>query len=63
MAYIVGDYHRGMVVNYYMTLLTQFGPTSLLKHLPQLKKLVWTEAGLALIESHKQKKEKQEWAA
>ena len=63
MAYIVGDYHRGVVVGYYLTLLTRFGPASLRKHLSQIKKLVWTEAGLALIESHKQKRENQEWTA
>lgn len=63
MTYIAGGYHRGMVISYYLTLLSRFGPTALLKHIPKLKILVWTEAGLALIESHKQKREKQEWTA
>ena len=63
MTYKVGNYHRSMVIAYYVTLLIQFGPTALLKHLPKIKNLVWTEAGLAMIENHKLKKEKQEWSA
>lgn len=63
MTYKVGNYHRSIVAGYYVSLLIQFGPTALLRHLPKLKKLVWTEAGLALVLSHKLKKEKQEWTA
>jgi hypothetical protein len=63
MTYTVGDYHRSVVVAYYLTLLIRFGPTILLRHMPKLKRLVWTEEGLALIERHKAKQEKQEWTA
>lgn len=63
MTYKAGDYHRSVVVGYYVSLLIQFGPTALLRHLPQIKKLVWSKEGLTLIENHKLKKEKQEWAA
>jgi hypothetical protein len=63
MTYEVGYYHKSIVVAYYVTLLIRFGPTALLKHLPKIKDLVWTEAGLAMIENHKLKKEKQEWSA
>ena len=63
MTYEVGDYHRSIVVGYYAGLLIQFGPTALLKHLPKIKRLVWTEKGLAMIEHHKVRREKQEWTA
>lgn len=63
MIYRIGSYHKSIVVGYYVSLLIRFGPTALLRHLPALKKLVWSEKGLALIESHKLKRENQEWAA
>lgn len=63
MTYIAKSYHKGVVVGYYLTLLIRFGPTSLLRHMPKLKSLVWSKGGLALLKSHKLKKENQEWIA
>jgi hypothetical protein len=64
MTYEVSDYHRSIVVAYYLTLLIRFGPTALLKHLPKIKNLVWTEAGLAMLKNHKAKQERKEvWSA
>lgn len=63
MTYMPDDYHRGTVAAYYLSLLIQFGPAALLRHLPKIKKLVWTKVGLGILENHKLKKEKQEWTA
>jgi hypothetical protein len=63
MTYKVGGYHRGTVVAYYLELLIRFGPTALRRHLPQLKKVVWSKKGLALVERHKLKRANQEWSA
>ena len=63
MPYNAESYHKSMVVDYYLNLLIRFGTTALLRHLPKLKKIVWSEEGLALLESHKLKRGKQEWTA
>lgn len=63
MTYIAESYHKSMVVDYYLDLLIRFGPTKLLRHMPKLKKLVWSKEGLALVERHKLKRSKQEWTA
>lgn len=63
MAYSVTNYHRSVVVDYYMNLLIRFGPTLLLRHMPKLKSLVWAKEGLGLIVSHKKKSANREWSA
>lgn len=63
MTYVAESYHKSMVVDYYLSLLIRFSPTTLLRHMPKIKKLVWSREGLALVERHKLKKEEQEWTA
>ena len=47
------EYHGGKVAEYYTYIHARFGGTALLNHLPQLRRIVWSDAGLKLIESHK----------
>lgn len=42
--------HRKQVAIYYASLRIRFGNAALLRHLPGLREIVWTSAGLKLIE-------------
>lgn len=63
MTYIAESYHKSMVVDYCLNLLIRFGPTAVRKHIPKIKKLVWSKEGLGLVERHKQKRANQGWSA
>jgi hypothetical protein len=63
MTYIAETYHKSMVVDYYLYLLIRFGATAVRKHIPEIKKLVWSKGGLALVERHKLKRENRGWSA
>ena len=60
MTYKITSYHKQVVTNYYISLINRFGPPALIRHIPKIKKLVWPEEGLALIEYHKAKRENHE---
>ena len=45
-------YHGGKVALYYTQLHSKFGEAALLKHLPQLRNIVWSREGLKLVEKH-----------
>lgn len=46
----VTDYHRQLVACYYSQLHYRFGKGALLRHLPMLRRIVWTRSGRNLVE-------------
>jgi hypothetical protein len=46
----ITDAHRIVVTNYYGRLLKKYGSESLLRHIPKLKTIVWSEHGIKMIE-------------
>ncbi|MBE9594875.1 MAG: hypothetical protein IMF19_15505 [Proteobacteria bacterium] len=55
-------YHRGKVALYYAQLHQRFNAAALLKHLPQLGKIVWSREGLELVKKHLNKRNKDDKA-
>jgi len=41
--------HRREVTRYYRQLFARFGGPLFLRHLPQIRKIVWTDEGLRLV--------------
>lgn len=50
----ITDAHRAIVTRYYGSLLRRYGLQALLRHIPALKRVVWTSSGIALVESRQQ---------
>ena len=46
----IKDYHRGIVARYYGELICKHGFDLILRNIPRLSRVVWTETGFAAVE-------------
>ena len=46
----IKDYHRGIVARYYGVLIRKHGFDLLLRNIPRLSRIVWTDTGFASVE-------------
>jgi len=46
----MGDYQRNLVARYYCRLMERYGTKSLIKHIPQLKGIVWRKGSVTVLE-------------
>ncbi|MDZ4246316.1 MAG: hypothetical protein U1D67_04260 [Dehalococcoidia bacterium] len=46
----ITDYHRQLATRYYSKLINKYGLDIVLRHIPRIKEIIWTQPGLNMLE-------------